>query len=202
MDAALIKKELRKAHLAKRMAMTDEEVAFRSRQIFEKWRNRFSIRKIGFLHVFKTMHSKHEVETQDYFDLVHNRHPQVNIVVPVVDPVNKVLRHALVHEEVEMEKNRFGIPEPKVPVSFLYPVQIDMVIVPMLAFDDKGHRLGYGAGLYDRFLALTRPSCIKIGVCFEANHLKEFLPVEPHDVPLDFVITEVATFRYNPNFPI
>jgi 5-formyltetrahydrofolate cyclo-ligase len=201
MDHPPLKKALRAELLARRMALSEADVAAYSRQIFERWRNRFSLKRIGFFHCFQSMPHRHEVDSHDFIDFVRSRHPQVHVVVPVIDPVNKVLRHAYVHDDVEMRQNRWGIKEPYMPVDFVHPVQIDMVIVPLLGFDDRGHRLGYGAGYYDRFLALTRPACIKIGICFETGHVPT-LPNEPHDIPLDFVVTEQTIIRFNPNFPI
>ncbi len=202
MDHAALKKTLRKELLAKRMAMSPEAVAQASRQMFERWRNRFSLKRIGFFHVYQTMAQKHEVATEDFIDFVRDRHPQVNIVVPMVDDIHKVLRHVHVHNDLEMRINRWGIPEPHMPIDFIHPMQIDVVIVPLLGFDDRGHRLGYGAGYYDRFLSLTRPACMKVGLCFESGHLAHALPDEPHDVPLDFVVTEQSIIRFNPNFQV
>ena len=69
------------------------------------------------------------------------------------------------------------------------PGAIDVVVVPGTAFTADGHRLGQGGGWYDRFLSGVRPDCLKIGVGF-APQLVESLPVEPHDIPLDLVITD------------
>jgi 5-formyltetrahydrofolate cyclo-ligase len=201
-QATLTKKELRQQLLASRMALPPSEVALRSRQIFERWRNRFSLKRIAFFHIFQHMPHRHEVETHEMEAFVRERHPQVRIVVPIVDKVHGVLRHAVVHDDLEMRPNRCGILEPHLPVDFVFPVQIDMVIVPMLGFDAHGHRLGYGAGYYDQFLALTRPTCIKIGVCFALGQLGHPLPAEAHDVPVDFVVTEHNIIRFNPNFQI
>lgn len=197
-----MKKALRKEMKTVRKAMVPEEVAQHSRSIYERWRNRFSLKKVGYFHVFQSIAAQNEVSTEEMIQFVWDRHPQVHIVVPVVDERNHKLKHALVHDRVEMRVNKFGIPEPYMPVDFVHPVQMDMVIVPLLAFDDSGQRLGYGAGYYDRFLALTRPACIKIGLCFDNGHLKEPLPAEPHDIPLDFVVTESNIIRFNPNFQI
>ena len=69
------------------------------------------------------------------------------------------------------------------------PTSVDVVVVPGLAFTAAGHRLGQGVGWYDRFLAGTRADCLKIGVGFDVQVVDE-VPTEPHDVPLDLVITE------------
>ncbi|MEY3444439.1 MAG: hypothetical protein RLZZ519_2720 [Bacteroidota bacterium] len=202
MDHTSLKKTLRKQLLASRMEMPVEDVVAKSHAMFERWRNRFSLKKVGYFHIFQSIVSRKEVDTHEFIDFVWNRHPQVFMVVPVVDPINNVLKHAMVHEDLEMRPNRFGIPEPYMAVEFVHPVQMDMVIVPLLAFDDFGQRLGYGAGYYDRFLALTRPSCIKIGLCFDAGYQSTPLPAEAHDIPLDFVVTESNILRFNPNFAI
>ncbi|HBK56395.1 MAG TPA: 5-formyltetrahydrofolate cyclo-ligase [Xanthomonadales bacterium] len=92
-----------------------------------------------------------------------------------------------------LEANRFGIPEPAVALSdCLDPDRIDIVLVPLLAFDPRGHRLGMGAGWYDRSFAGRRrqpppPLLIGIGYAFQQV---ERIPDAPHDVPLDLVATE------------
>jgi 5-formyltetrahydrofolate cyclo-ligase len=69
------------------------------------------------------------------------------------------------------------------------PSVVDVVIVPGVAFTPDGARLGQGGGWYDRFLAAVRPDCTSIGVGFDAQ-VVDVLPTEPHDVPLDGVVTE------------
>ncbi len=66
--------------------------------------------------------------------------------------------------------------------------QFDVIIVPMLGFDEKLHRVGYGGGYYDKFLA-GQPSAKKIGVCYEACKVAR-IPIEAHDVRLDMIVTE------------
>ncbi len=71
------------------------------------------------------------------------------------------------------------------------PRVVDVVVVPGLAFTASGERLGQGGGWYDRFLPRVRPGCVTIGVGFEPQ-LVEAVPVEPHDVRLDVVITDAG----------
>ena len=78
------------------------------------------------------------------------------------------------------------VPRDHVPIR---PAALAAVIVPGLAFDLRGHRLGRGAGVYDRFLASLPPTTLRIGVIPEALVAPE-LPVEPHDVPMHWVVTE------------
>ncbi|MDI3328850.1 MAG: 5-formyltetrahydrofolate cyclo-ligase [Alicyclobacillaceae bacterium] len=86
----------------------------------------------------------------------------------------------------DLRAGAFGIPEPEGnPVE---PARIDAVLVPGIAFDRLGRRLGYGKGYYDRFLRRV-PGAAKAGVAF-AGQWVDRLPADPHDVPVDYVITE------------
>jgi 5-formyltetrahydrofolate cyclo-ligase len=76
------------------------------------------------------------------------------------------------------------------------PAAFDVVLIPLLAFDVKGHRVGYGKGFYDRYLANCRPDCLKIGISFFES-LASIDDVEAHDIALDMAIcpTQVYDFR-------
>ena len=67
-------------------------------------------------------------------------------------------------------------------------VALDVIIVPMLGFDENLHRIGYGGGYYDRLLA-AHPRALRIGVCYESGKVEQ-IPIEPHDIPLNLIITE------------
>jgi 5-formyltetrahydrofolate cyclo-ligase len=81
----------------------------------------------------------------------------------------------------------FGVAEPT--GTAVEPTSIDVVVVPGLAFDRRGRRLGYGRGYYDRFLTSLAPHAVTIGVAFDLQVVDE-VPHESHDVALDLVITE------------
>jgi 5-formyltetrahydrofolate cyclo-ligase len=72
----------------------------------------------------------------------------------------------------------------------LPPAKYDLILVPTLAFDKNNYRLGWGGGFYDRLL-VNRPQAQKIGLCFSNGFVSGGLPREPHDIPLDKIITEV-----------
>ena len=90
--------------------------------------------------------------------------------------------------------NRYGIPEPVAPHEWFAPFQLDLVLVPLLAFDRRGHRLGHGGGYYDRSFAFlkeqSRPTePLLVGVAYAFQEV-ESLDAEPWDVPLDYVATD------------
>jgi len=122
-------------------------------------------------------------------------HPRSGFIycLPLLD--GKRLRFAPWRFGDPLVQNRYGIPEPDVaPSSCLEPGQLDGVLVPLLAFDRRGNRLGSGAGYYDRSFAFllerarpARPLLIGVGYAFQEV---ESLPAQAWDVPLDLVATE------------
>lgn len=83
----------------------------------------------------------------------------------------------------------FGIKEPlKEKGNAVAPEEIDIVICPLTGFDDDMNRLGMGSGYYDRFLPMCK-NAVRIGVAFDVQRLQK-IPVEPHDVKMDMIITE------------
>ena len=105
------------------------------------------------------------------------------------------MSHFLLTDNTKIKKNEYNIPEPvnglEVPVSM-----IEVVFVPLLAFDKKGHRVGYGKGFYDQFLAECRPETIKIGLSFfEAEDQIE--DVFESDVQLDYCVTPSKIYTFN-----
>lgn len=103
--------------------------------------------------------------------------------------VNGVDLEVLPYEESRLELGSFHIEEPT-GKDVTDPSEIELVVVPAVAYDRKGRRLGRGKGFYDRFLQHTRAT--KIGVGYEFQLLEE-LPSEPHDIPMDMVITQHTT---------
>lgn len=98
----------------------------------------------------------------------------------------------------ELQPGMWGILEPPParwpePDKQILPDQLDVVIVPGVAFDTQGGRLGNGAGYYDRLLARVRPDTVLAAVCFESQLLPA-IATAAHDVAMDFVITERAVY--------
>jgi 5-formyltetrahydrofolate cyclo-ligase len=94
----------------------------------------------------------------------------------------------------ELQPGRFGIPEPpeslrSLPHRTCEPESLDLLVVPGLAFDSSGHRLGYGAGYFDRLLQQVRPTATVVGLAF-ACQVVPSVPVDPHDAPVDCIVSE------------
>jgi len=97
---------------------------------------------------------------------------------------NGALSFHLVAAVSELIPGQFGIRE---PVPGARSEQLDLIVVPGLAFTADGHRLGRGAGFYDKFLSGISGSVLKIGVCFEFQRLSE-IPQGAHDIKMDAVV--------------
>ena len=115
------------------------------------------------------------------------------VCVPLCDPASVSMRAVrITNPRQDLAPGYKGILE---PIPLLAETQsspaasLDVIIIPGVAFDRRGYRLGYGGGYYDRFLALEAPQALRIGIAFQMQ-LVERLPEEPHDVPMDMLLTE------------
>jgi len=116
------------------------------------------------------------------------------VLVPVTIPEKKELLLSRLDSLKDLTEGYYGIPEPK--KNRLHPVephQVDLCLLPGVAFDPNGYRLGYGGGYFDRFLPKLRPDCLKIALAYNFQIL-ESLEHLPHDLPVDMIITESAIF--------
>ena len=110
---------------------------------------------------------------------------------------SRLLHFAEYAQGSAVRSNRFGIPEPDVPADrLLAPGSMDVILLPLLAFDPRGNRLGTGGGWYDTSLAFLRdarrpaaPLLVGIGYAFQQVAA---IPAEPWDIPLDYVATDEA----------
>ncbi len=142
-------------------------------------------------HLFLTIESKKEIDTSFIINILMGKDKE--IVIPKINEDNS-LSHFLLTDNTKIVPNKYGIPEPFNGISI--PVNaIEVVFVPLLAYDVLGNRIGYGKGFYDQFLKECKPDVIKIGLSFfEAE--STFNCVENHDMKLDYVVTPIMYYRF------
>jgi 5-formyltetrahydrofolate cyclo-ligase len=113
------------------------------------------------------------------------------VIVPIIEKDTKTLRLSYLKDPEVLQESTFHVPE---PVGCELPArasEIKAVIIPMLAFDKKGNRLGYGAGYYDRFLS-SHPHLTRIGIAFSCQEIEE-IPADANDARMDMIVTDSST---------
>ena len=194
----LTKTQLRRAALARRQALPAAEVAARSEQLGEQLFRHFAVGEWRGLHLFLPLARRNEPDTWPITRRVWAELPAVRLAAPVVQADGVSLKNYELRPDTPLIENRWGIPEPAADPATEVPLAaFDAVLVPLLAVDRAGQRVGYGGGFYDRFLAQCRPGTQFIGL----NVLDE-LPVGgiadvlPTDVPLTAYITPGGVWRF------
>ena len=145
-----------------------------------------------YFHLFLSISEKKEVDTSFIIPLLQGR--DKHIIVPKVSGEGE-LAHFLLSDNTRLKKNKWNIPEPENGIQ-IKETSIDVVFIPLLAFDNEGYRVGYGKGFYDRFLEKCREDVIKIGLSF-------FPPIDKiedrnaYDIPLDHCVTPEEIYSFS-----
>lgn len=184
------KHRIRDHFLSERRALSEEIVLSQSRLIQGRLLDSAMFREAVCLALYCAVNN--EVRTEE----VARRALELGKTVAYPRVNGDRLEFARIGSLRELAPGYRGIPEPN-GVDLLEVAQFDLVVVPGVAFDRSGHRLGYGRGFYDRALAECRPDCARVGFAYEAQVVGA-LPVAAHDVPLTTLMTEM--FRYE--FPV
>lgn len=188
----MTKPELRKIYLQKRKALSEGEYGQLNFQLYQNFFANIDLSFVRVLHTFLPIVSKKEVDTWLIIDRIRREYPQVRISIPKVNESTGELDHFYFEGLHQLTTNAWGIQEPKQGIPTEYE-KIEMVLVPLLAFDRYGHRIGYGKGYYDRFLSKCNPETKKIGISlFDAE---ETIPYEEYDAKLTEAITPYSYVR-------
>ncbi|HQU82895.1 MAG TPA: 5-formyltetrahydrofolate cyclo-ligase [Pyrinomonadaceae bacterium] len=188
------KSELRKIFIAKRKEISPSERNEKSRAIFDHIFDYFDFTKMNFVHCFLPIERFKEIDTHLLFHDVWQRFPNIQTVVPRVDFENVEMESVVYDAETELRENDWNIREP-VHNIFVEAEKIDAVFVPLLCADERGFRVGYGKGFYDRFLKDCREDCLKIGLDYAAP-IEEISDVNEFDIKLDFLVTSEKVYGF------
>lgn len=116
------------------------------------------------------------------------------ILVPVTDMGAKTMDAVKIDSLELLERNSYGIYEPKDSKEAFDKEEIDLIILPGVAFDEEGNRVGYGGGYYDRYLCSIRKDIPKIALAYDLQVISG-IPAEEHDIKADYIITESKTIN-------
>ncbi|MDX1471608.1 MAG: 5-formyltetrahydrofolate cyclo-ligase [Flavobacteriaceae bacterium] len=189
----MTKTELRKKYLSKRKGMSSEEKETLSLLIANRLLE-LDIWDFSNYHIFLSINSKSEINTEYILNILAGK--DKNIIVPKTDFVTNSLKHYLLTDNTLIRPNSYGIPEPQEGIE-INPSTIDVVFVPLLCFDKRGHRVGYGKGFYDRFLKECKNETIKIGLSFfEAEEI--ISGVSDSDIAIDYCVTPESIHKFDP----
>jgi len=182
------KDDLRTVMRKRREEMSKDEVKERSSLIFSNLITLPAFFSADVVHTYVSS-KKNEVDTHNLIRWMLKEKKRV--IVPVADRTTKLMRHSEIFTLSELAMNGFGTLEPKLerPAKIS---DIDIVIVPALAVDLHGGRIGFGAGYYDRFLHDLKPPAIALA--YDVQVLDQ-LPQEPFDEKLSWIVTETRIVR-------
>lgn len=185
------KKELRTFYKSKRSYLSPEEIDALSMKIANRLLT-LPIWEHLYYHLFLTIEAQKEVQTEYILHVLHAKDKEV--VVSKSNFTKLEMTHYLLTDNTKIKVNSYNIPEPidgiEVPND-----KLNIVFIPLLAFDSTGNRVGYGKGFYDRMLEQCNPETIKIGLSFfEASEIIE--DISENDITLDYCVTPEKTYTF------
>ena len=145
-----------------------------------------------FYHIFLSIEEQKEINTDYILNILAGK--DKNIIISKSNFEDYSMTHYLLTDNTKIKKNAYNIPEPvdgiEIPSS-----QLEVVFIPLLAFNETGHRIGYGKGFYDRFLANCKPKTLKIGLSFFEVE-DETIEASEDDVRLDYCVTPNRVYHF------
>lgn len=188
----MTKNELRKTYLARQMALSPAERAEKSGRIAQHFFESANLSKAALLHCFIPIDRFNEVDAWRIILPIWTTEPRLRVAVPRLSRATGEIESIVVTAKTELVENKWGIREPADGETIGHQT-IDAVIVPGITFDRAGHRVGYGKGLYDRFLRTCRDDCDKIGVSY-FEPVNAISDIYDGDTALGHVITPDGIF--------
>ena len=181
MNSNLTKSALRKSFLKKRCALSSQEHEDMSFAIANNCL-KLPIWHLDYYHIYLPIKAKAEIDTTLILTLLQGKDKQV--ILPRIK--GSELEHILLTDITKLKTNILGITEPEKGIK-ISPEQIDVIFLPLLAWDKSGNRLGYGKGFYDNFLSLCKTNTIKVGLSF-FDPVDKIVDIRSEDIRMDFCV--------------
>ncbi|UXP33151.1 5-formyltetrahydrofolate cyclo-ligase [Reichenbachiella agarivorans] len=186
------KAKLRAVYLRKRKMLSSDQCAFLSQQITNRLITFLGMQRFKMVHVFLPILKHNEINTWPIVQYLKER--GTTVVVSKSNVESNELTHFIFEHESQLENNKWGIPEPTFGQEVLSG-ELDIILIPMVTFDRRGHRIGYGKGYYDKFLSDCRDTCIKVGLSMSPP-LDVISCTDPFDIALDYCVTPLKTYSF------
>ena len=178
------KPDLRQKYKALRQALSNDQIEDFSLAIANQLL-KLDIWNYSFYHLFLTIEEQKEINTEYILNILAGK--DKNIVISKSNFRDYSMTHYLLTDGTKIIKSDYNIPEPVDGIE-IKSSQLDVVFIPLLTFDKEGHRIGYGKGFYDRFLANCQPETLKIGLSFFEVE-EGIFETSDNDVKLDYCVT-------------
>jgi len=187
----MTKQALRKYYKTLRASLDETSIANKSLAIANQ-ALKLPIWESTNYHIFLPIEEKTEVDTSYLLHILQGK--DKSIILSKSNFKTHAMQHILLQENTRIKISEYGIPEPQEGIEVNVD-SLDVVFVPLLAFDKKGYRIGYGKGFYDRFLQQCNSQTIFVGLSFfEAENE---VPRTIYDIPLHFCITPKNKYVFN-----
>ena len=185
------KKELRKKYKALRQTLSEKEIEDKSLAIANQL-IQIKIWDKLYYHLFLTIAEQKEIDTEFILQVLAGKDKE--IVISKCEFSTLGMIHYLLTDNTKIKKNSYNVPEPIDGIE-VPDAKIDVVFVPLLAYDKAGNRVGYGKGFYDNFLSKCKPETIKIGLSFFPP--EEIINgISENDVKLDYCVTPEMVIQF------
>ncbi|MDC0127754.1 5-formyltetrahydrofolate cyclo-ligase [Methylophilaceae bacterium] len=188
-----MKKDIvRKTYLEKRQELSSSKFEEESSQLVQNTIELIKKYKPECVHCFLPIHSKGEINTKPIIQYCWKNN--INVVVPVSNFKDGTLKNAEFRQHTKTKQTKNNITEPIDPI-WQKNDSIDIIITPLLAFDLKGYRVGYGKGFYDRFFASLHKDAKRIGISI-FKPCKGIEDITEYDIPLTHCVTPNKTYSF------
>ena len=181
--------EARKKYLDLRKKLDNVQIISKSISISNNLQD-LPIWDYNFYHIYLSIKEKNEVDTMPIINILNNKKKKV--LIPKSDFNNTTMKSFLLNDNTVLKKNNYGITEPINNEEFLG--RIDVIFIPLVAYDLIGNRVGYGKGFYDKFLRNQNNKILRVGLSF--FNPEKRIKIDEHDENLDFCVTPNRIFSF------
>jgi 5-formyltetrahydrofolate cyclo-ligase len=189
----MTKAALRKIYKEKRLELTHQQIEKFTDLLLINFQQ-IQLPFLSCIHTYVASEKLGEVDTSAIIRFLQFKNPGLKILIPKIDITSGSMQHLLFDDEVQLAENAFGIAEPTAG-EIVEQGEIDLVLVPLLAFDQHGYRVGYGKGYYDKFLSQCREDVIKIGLSF-FEPVDEIDGINQFDISLNYCLTPQQVYEF------
>ena len=186
----MLKAEIRKQALKERLSYSNDDYQKLNEMLLSEFQM-LDFSTIKTIHIFLPIVEKREPNTFLMIEWLVGNHPEIKIIVPKADFETALMTN---HEYLgvnDLQKNFYNILEPQ--KGTIHNGEIDMVLIPLLAFDKRGYRVGYGKGFYDRFLENINAQKIGLSLSPAIDKIDD---VNEYDIRLDYCITPTDIIKF------